>query len=727
MSYQKIHAFGLDISDYSVKIVFLNKKRKVEVCLREKLPVGVVVNGKIKDKQILSETISQLKTKAGSALPTDKVILSLPESKVFAHVFNIPASLVNNPKVILKIAQENIPLNLNESIFDYKLLKDKDLPRKEKRIYFVAVEEKLVFDYLEVLTLAKLKPIAIDIEPSSIARALEDPTKQALQKKLLAKLSKKKKVKTKKEKNKKEQGVKKTETEKEKEETASIDALIKETLPLAEIVLDIGAKHSVATIFCNANVFPSISIPIGGQTFTQIIQEILKISDYEEAQKFKTKLTLKSEEYQSLRTSFEAEYDKLIKEVQSLIEYFEKNNEVVVNKLYLSGGGTKLNGLFEYIEGNLKLEVHKAEPQVELQKDCEEEFFVNAIGLALRGISGDPVTGEVNLLPAHQRRLLVEQQAKNAIIVSSLVVLFVSSLLIASFNIVLSNLYFDLEGLDKANSSFQKIIEGKRYQEIQAHIQNLNDSAQLAKQTLSETYSIQEAYAHFYANLPNAIVINQFNYDNKEGVHKIEVNGFSLTRDKVLTLQETLQNTLFYHNLVAPLSNLLKQNDIYFAFTFDLDFVEFQKYLAEEKQKAIEEAKKAREEASSATGSEVLHGTADPNQTFVGAFKTGTGANVKIPHTQDVKSNDATQTGTIIPLNEKLLNQENLESLNEDVGQISGNIETTENIEDQQIEEVLKNSNNEYPFQEKIHEKVGDIFVIEQKFLPGNSTGATNN
>lgn len=716
MSYKKIHAFGLDISDYSIEIILLNKKRVVQVFLREKIPFGVVVNGKIKDKQALSEIIIKLKAKAGKKIGTDSVILSLPENKVFAHVFSIPTSLANDAKVILKLAQENIPLNINESIFDYKIIKDKDLPKKEKRIYFAAVEEKLVFDYLEVLSLAKLKPIAIDIEPSSIARALEDPKKKLLQKALVKKLQDKRK----KEKKEKQKGKKKNKTTTETKE-ATIEERIKETLPSAEIALDVGAKHSVATIFYNSNVFPSISIPIGGHTFTQIIQENLTTKDFEEAQKIKNKLTTKSADYKKIQSAFESEQDKIVKEIKSLINYFEKNNEVIVKTLHISGGSSKISGFFEYIKENLEFEVKKAAPFVESKEHLDTDLCINSIGLALRGISKDPVTADINLLPAHQKRLLVEQQAKSAIIYSSLVILFVSSLLIASFNIVLSNLYFDLEGLEKANTSFQKIVEGTRYKEIQTHIQELNDSTQLAKQTLEETYSIESIYKYFYANVPNAIVINQFNYNNKGETHQIDVNGFSLDRNKVLELQETLKGASFYTNLVAPLSNLLKQKDIYFAFTFDLDLVKFQEHLAEEKRKTEEEAKQKREEALSGTGQELLHGTTNSTNKNIGtpAFTTGSGTNTT-SNVAAFKNADPNQQPTIIPLENNLMQPESLTDLNNDIGQISGNIEETENIEDQQIEEILKNSNEEYPFQEKIHEKVGDVFVIEQQFHTGD-------
>lgn len=69
-------------------------------------------------------------------------------------------------------------------------------------------------------------------------------------------------------------------------------------------------------------------------------------------------------------------------------------------------------------------------------------------------------------------------------------------------------------------------------------------------------------------------------------------------------------------------------------------------------------------------------------------------------------------------MDENLIKEEDLNELNNETTQLSETIEEEENIEDQQIEEILENSNNEYPFQEKIHEKVGDIFVIEQTFYP---------
>ena len=155
--------------------------------------------------------------------------------------------------------------------------------------------------------------------------------------------------------------------------------------------------------------------------------------------------------------------------------------------------------------------------------------------------------------------------------------------------------------------------------------------------------------------------------------------------------------------------------------------MKFQEHLAEEKRKIEEEAKQKREEALSGTGQELLHGTTNSTNKNIGtpAFTTGSGTNTT-SNVAAFKNADPNQQPTIIPLDNNLLQPDSLTDFNNDIGQISDNIEETENIEDQQIEEILKNSNEEYPFQEKIHEKVGDVFVIEQQFHTGDQTNTKN-
>lgn len=692
MSYKTIHAFGLDISDSSIEMVVLNKKRKVLVAFRENLPFGVVSAGKIKDKEALAEILLKIKEKVGKKLVTENVIISLPETNVFAHILSVPRSLVYDAKVILKLAQEHIPLNLNEAIFDYKIINDKILNKREKKVFFVAAEDKLIYDYLEVLNKVQLKPIAIDIDPNSITRALI-PEKKKNYKKVV--IEKKKKVK---------------ENKDEKKETENLDATsetIEIDLPTAEIMVDIGDKNTLATIFFDNFAFPSISLPIAGQTFSKIILEKLKTRDFEEAEKLKRKLTINSADYKKIEEDFTQNIQKIISEIKSLITYFEKSNEAKVKTMYLSGGGSHLIELKNIFQTEFNLEIKTAIPEVIVNKEMEEEYFLNATGLALRGISKDPVTADINLLPAVQKRLLIEQQARNVIIYSSLVILFISSLLLASFNIVLSNLYFDLEGLEKANSSFEKIVEGTRYKEIKAHIQELNDTVKVVKQTQEETYSLQEIRNYFYASVPTTVVINQFNYHKKDKNHAINVNGFALSREKVLVLQEKLKNTPFYKNLFAPLSNILNQKNIYFAFSFDLDLEKFKQYIKEVEQKRIDAEKQKAEEEKL----KLQSGYQESNGKNIPAFTTASG---EIITNKSITSNQ-NNTNKDNPISLPSVKQDQLQDLGNNLTPLSGGITQEEDVLETQINEILSSTGSEqYPFQEKIHEKVGDIFIIEQ-------------
>jgi len=85
------HSFGLDISDYSVEILELSNKNKVIAFNRIILEPGIIKNGLILEKKLLVEKLKKLIAK--THLSTNQVVLCLPESKVFIHIFKIPKGL----------------------------------------------------------------------------------------------------------------------------------------------------------------------------------------------------------------------------------------------------------------------------------------------------------------------------------------------------------------------------------------------------------------------------------------------------------------------------------------------------------------------------------------------------------------------------------------------------------------------------------------------------------
>ncbi|MEA3421901.1 MAG: pilus assembly protein PilM, partial [Acidobacteriota bacterium] len=87
-------SFGLDISEKSVRIIKLKKKKgDLELASfgKTKIPTGVIKKGKIKDKEKLVNIIKKaLKEINGEKIRTKYVISSLSEQSSFLDILKIP-------------------------------------------------------------------------------------------------------------------------------------------------------------------------------------------------------------------------------------------------------------------------------------------------------------------------------------------------------------------------------------------------------------------------------------------------------------------------------------------------------------------------------------------------------------------------------------------------------------------------------------------------------------
>ena len=90
----KPKAFGLDISDLSLKIIELKKKGSGLdlACFGETMIApGIIEKGEINDKKALVKIIKQaLSQVKGEKLKTKNVVASLPEEKAFLQVIKLP-------------------------------------------------------------------------------------------------------------------------------------------------------------------------------------------------------------------------------------------------------------------------------------------------------------------------------------------------------------------------------------------------------------------------------------------------------------------------------------------------------------------------------------------------------------------------------------------------------------------------------------------------------------
>lgn len=144
--------FALDISDHSIEALELSSGKRVKAFGRIILPENIIKDGEILDKDKLAKQIKRVVLKA--KIKSKKVVLSVPESKVFIHVFKDKNNIKDQ-------ALKTIPWNPNKIYFD---MRDN---------LYVAVPRNIIDAYIEVLEKAGLKPIGFDVESLALARALK--------------------------------------------------------------------------------------------------------------------------------------------------------------------------------------------------------------------------------------------------------------------------------------------------------------------------------------------------------------------------------------------------------------------------------------------------------------------------------------------------------------------------------------------------------------------------
>lgn len=170
------NAFGLNISDDAIKAVQLQKKglsNALSGIFKENLKEGAVKGGEIKDKEELKRALEKLKdNKANGGINSKNVICSIPESKTFIKVLDLPN--LNSKELSEAVkweAEANIPIPLEDVYLDWMLI-PYDNSEKVQRVFAAAASKKIVDSYIDVLEGAGLRIVAIETEAVSLTRAI---------------------------------------------------------------------------------------------------------------------------------------------------------------------------------------------------------------------------------------------------------------------------------------------------------------------------------------------------------------------------------------------------------------------------------------------------------------------------------------------------------------------------------------------------------------------------
>ncbi|MBZ9572048.1 type IV pilus assembly protein PilM [Patescibacteria group bacterium] len=364
----KPEAFGLDISDLSLKIIKLKKKRGVlNLVSFGEFPIkpGVIEGGEIKNGEALVEIIKEAISKNKRKLKTNYVIASLPEEKAFLQVIQFPIMKEEELKKAIYFEAENyVPLPIKEVYLDSQIVKPLYNHLDHIDVFIAALPKKTIDPYVPCLKKAGLIPRVLEIESLAIIRAL----------------------------------------------------IKNEVSPFPVLIIDLGATRTSFIIFSGYSLRFTSSIPISSQNLTQAISRSLKV-DLKKAEELKIKYGLQERYRLKIENGTKKEAERgeifeamapaltsLVEEIKKYLSFYRSHashehlppDGKRVEKILLCGGGANLKGLSDFLSLELKIPVELSNPWINILPEPLKEVpglpfkkslsYTTALGLALRGI-----------------------------------------------------------------------------------------------------------------------------------------------------------------------------------------------------------------------------------------------------------------------------------------------------------------------------------------------------
>jgi type IV pilus assembly protein PilM len=164
-------------------------------------------------------------------------------------------------------------------------------------------------------------------------------------------------------------------------------------------LLNIGASTTNINILNGARSVFTRDASVGGNQYTGLLQKELGLT-FEQAEAVKRGLMLpEGVEARSIEPIMETVSDILALEIQKTMDFYRataEDGESAVQKLLISGGGSKLSGLMEYLANRFEIPVEVFDPFRQIRVDARSfdpdymreivpEMAI-AVGLALRGV-----------------------------------------------------------------------------------------------------------------------------------------------------------------------------------------------------------------------------------------------------------------------------------------------------------------------------------------------------
>ena len=350
--FSKKLAFGLDLSDISLKIVQFkenNGKFFMSSFVKQDIPVGIVKEGIVEKEDELISIFKEAFVKPnGLPFRGRKVICSLPEEKIFVRVIQLPKMEKEELSNAIKWeAEAHIPLSIDEVYLGWQII-DTTENIDHFDILIAATPKYIINRYLSFLRKVNLIPIVFEPESLSVVRSL-----------------------------------------------------MKKNDLNPTIIVDIGATGTNVVISSASAIRFTSHIDISGNLFNQEIMKKTKVSE-KEANELKVKFGLNNTtEGKKVYEAVNPIINNLTDKIKDYMDFYHSHSSHVHNKkknitqIILCGGDSHLLKLPETLNSKLNLPVKLGSPLINLidnrkkQLISKRELLIHttAIGLALRQIT----------------------------------------------------------------------------------------------------------------------------------------------------------------------------------------------------------------------------------------------------------------------------------------------------------------------------------------------------
>lgn len=399
--------WGIDVGRCALKAV---KLRAVEDGKAELIACDYIEHAKI-----LSQPDADRRALVASALEKflsrnditkDQIVIGVPGQQTLARFTKLPPVAPKKvPDIVRYEAEQQIPFDMDEVIWDFQVFQRQDLPDVEVGIF--AMKRELIREHLLHFEQASIEPIAVQTGPLAMYNAMH------------------------------------------------ADGRLGEN---ATILLDIGAENTDLVI-ATADTFWSRTISIGGNSFTDALVKSFKLS-FNRAENLKrTAATSKygRQVFQALRPIFA----DLVQELQRSIGFYASTHrDAEIDKVIGMGNAFKLPGLQKYLQQNLGMDVETIDgfARIDIASAAKRDEFKDQIlsfpvatGLALQGLD----IGKINcsLLPVEIAKQLVWQKKRVPFLAAAACLLVAGGLVWFRQYTDMQALAANAEGADTVNVS----------------------------------------------------------------------------------------------------------------------------------------------------------------------------------------------------------------------------------------------------------------------------------